>query len=261
MAITGAGSGIGRALAELAARRGAHLALADVDPKGLAETRERVSGSPGRVSTHVVDVADEAAVRTFAAAAVSAHGGVDVLVNNAGVALYGSVLEIASDEFAWLMNVNFWGVVYGVKAFLPALLQRPEAAIVNVSSLFGLWAPPGQSAYAASKFAVRGFGESLRGELLDTNVHVMTVHPAGIATAIARSARVAAAVDPAVAAARTKAFEERFLTIAPADAASAILDGLERKRDRLLIGREARRVDVLTRLLGPHAARLFARRV
>jgi short-subunit dehydrogenase len=258
--VTGASSGIGRALALILAREGALLALADRDERGLAETAQLVAAAGGSVTTRVVDVSDEAAVNAFAEAVVRERGGVDVLINNAGVGLYGSVLELTTAEMAWLMNVNFWGVVHGVKAFLPALLRRPEASIVNVSSLFGLWGPPGQSAYAASKFAVRGFSESLRGELMGTGVHVVTVHPAGIRTAIARSGRIAAAADPEVAAARTRAFDERFLTIPPETAAAAILNGIRRRRDRVLIGREAVRVDVLSRLLGPRAARMFNRR-
>jgi short-subunit dehydrogenase len=259
-AITGAGSGIGRALAVAMAREGALLALADRDADGLAETVRLVSGAGATASTHVVDVSDEAAVNAFAVDAVTEHGRVDVLVNNAGVALYGSVLELSTSEIAWLMNVNFWGVVHGVKAFLPGLLRRPEAAIVNLSSLFGLWGPPGQSAYAASKFAVRGFSESLRAELAGTGVHVVTVHPAGIRTAIARSSRIAAAADPAAAEAATRFFDRRFLVIPPETAAAAILRGIEKRRDRVLIGRDALRVDVLTRLLGPRASRLFNRR-
>jgi len=260
VAITGAGSGIGRALAVAVARKGAIPALADRDERSLTETSQLIAGSGAACSTHVVDVSEEASVNAFAAAVESEHGRVDAIVNNAGVALYGSVLELSTSEMAWLMNVNFWGVVHGVKAFLPALLRRPEATIVNLSSLFGLWGPPGQSAYAASKFAVRGFSESLRGELAGSGVHVVTVHPAGIRTSIARSSRVAAAADRAAAEAATRVFDERFLVIPPETAAAAILRGIEKRRDRVLIGADALRVDALTRLLGPRATRLFNRR-
>ncbi len=245
----------------MCAKKGAELALADVNARALHETLESLESAGRAHSTHVVDVSDERAVFGFAASVLERHGRVDVLVNNAGVALYGSVLEVSLDEFRWLMDVNFWGVVYGVKAFLPSLLERPEAAIVNLSSLFGLWGPPGQAPYSASKFAVRGFSESLRGELARTRVHVVTVHPAGVATKIARAGRVAAAADPAVAAARTESFDRHFLTMHPDQAAADIVDGLVRKRDRVLVGAEAVRVDLLSRLLGPHAARLFLRRM
>jgi short-subunit dehydrogenase len=170
------------------------------------------------------------------------------------------VQELATDEIAWLMNVNFWGVVYGAKAFLPALLAQPEACLVNVSSVFGLWGPPGQSAYAASKFAVRGFTESLRGELIGTNVHVLTVHPGGIRTAIARNARVARAADPDLAAETSKKFERRFLTTPPEALAAAVVDGIKRKRDRVVAGADAPQIDILTRLFPARAARWLSRR-
>lgn len=261
VALTGAASGIGRALALALAGRGAILALADRDAGGLAETARLAGADGATISTHAVDVADETAVTRYAAEVLAAYGHADVVINNAGVSIFGSVLELSTDEIRWLMEINFWGVVYGVKAFLPSLLRRPEAAIVNLSSLFGLYGPPGQSAYAASKFAVRGFSESLRGELTNTNVHVLTVHPAGIKTAIAQRGRVAAAADPVAAARMTKAFDERFLTIPAETAAAQILRALERTDDRLLIGGDAVRVDLLTRLLGPRALRIFNRRV
>ncbi|MDQ6944166.1 MAG: SDR family oxidoreductase, partial [Candidatus Eremiobacteraeota bacterium] len=172
--VTGAASGIGRALALALAREGTTLALADRDESGLHETALLIARAGGTASLHVVDVADEAAVNAFAQDVLREHGRVTVVANNAGVSIFGTVQELAIDEIAWLMNVNFWGVVYGTKAFLPALLAQPEACIVNTSSVFGLWGPPGQAAYAASKFAVRGFSESLRGELYGTNVHVLT---------------------------------------------------------------------------------------
>jgi len=260
VAITGAGSGIGRALARAISREGGIVALADRSEAGMAETARLVESAGGAATCFAVDVAEEAAVHAFRDAVLGDHGHVDALVNNAGVALYGSVLELTTAEMAWLMNVNFWGVVYGTKAFLPELLRRPEAAIVNLSSVFGLWGPPGQSAYAASKFAVRGFSESLRGELSGTRVHVVTVHPGGIDTAIARSGRVAAAADPARAEAATREFERRFLTIPPETAAAAIVAAIKRRRDRVLIGADAVRVDALTRALGPRGTRIINRR-
>ena len=221
----------------------------------------RLIASTDRVLQCVLDVADEAAVNAFARDVQSAYGAVDVLINNAGVAIYGSVMEVSTPELQWLMNINFYGVVYGVRAFLPMLLERPEATIVNMSSLFGLWGPPGQSAYSASKFAVRGYSESLRAELLRTNVRVVTVHPAGVATAIARSSRIAGSASAEAAEKESRAFEKFFLTMPPEEAAAIILRGIEHKHDRVLVGREAVRIDILNRLLGPRASRMFASRI
>ncbi len=255
-AVTGAGSGIGRALAVELARHGYALALADRDAAGLAQT-QRIVGDAADVSLHTVDVADKAAVDEFAAEVLRRHGRIDVLINNAGVSLAGSVAELAVDEIEWLMNINFWGTVYGVKAFLPALQRSQRATIVNLSSVFGLIGPPGQSAYAASKFAVRGFSESLREELRGS-VHVVTVHPGGIKTAIARSARIAAAADETLQRRRAAAFERHLLTQPPEKAAKLIVRGIHLRRDRVLIGADALRMDALARILGPRAARVVA---
>jgi NAD(P)-dependent dehydrogenase (short-subunit alcohol dehydrogenase family) len=259
--VTGAASGIGRALAMALAGEGMTLALADRDAAGLHETVDQVVHGGGRATPHAVDVADEAAVNAFAQGVLREHGRVDVLVNNAGVSIFGTVQELASDEIAWLMNINFWGVVHGTKAFLPALLAQPEACIVNVSSVFGLWAPPGQAAYAASKFAVRGFTESLRAELAGTNVHVVTVHPGGIKTAIARNARVARAADAVLAATLTKTFDERLLTTPPEEMAAAIVRGIKQRRDRVVAGKDAHRIEMLIRMFPTRAPRWFTQRV
>jgi NAD(P)-dependent dehydrogenase (short-subunit alcohol dehydrogenase family) len=259
--VTGAASGIGRALALALVHEGTTVALADRDEHGLRETVALVAGAGGVATVHVVDVADEAAVNALAQDVLREHGRVSVLVNNAGVSIFGTVQEVASDEIAWLMNVNFWGVVYGTKAFLPVLLAQPEACVVNVSSVFGLWAPPGQAAYAASKFAVRGFTEALRAELAGTNVHVVTVHPGGIKTAIARNARVARAADPVLAATMTKTFDERLLTTPPEEMAAAIVRGIKQRRDRVVAGKDANRIDVLIRMFPTRAPRWFTRRV
>jgi NAD(P)-dependent dehydrogenase (short-subunit alcohol dehydrogenase family) len=244
--VTGGGSGIGRALAQQLAGAGAALAIADVDEDGLAETAASVHGT-AEVSTHVLDVSDEAAVRDFAADVMARHRRVTLLINNAGVALHGRFEEIALDDFRWLMNINFWGVVYGVKYFLPALKQQPRAHIVNISSVFGLVAPAGQSAYSASKFAVRGFTEALRNELEGSNVFVSCVHPGGIRTAIARRARVGANA-PAGSREEAVARFERLTPNTAEYAAARILSGVERRETRILIGRDARQIDVLQRL-------------
>ena len=189
-AVTGAGSGIGRALARQLSAAGSALALADIDEKGLVETAGTLAGKGGAVSTHVVDVADEAGVSAFAEDVKSRHGRVTLLINNAGVALHGTFEEISLDDLRWLMAINFWGTVYGVKYFLPTLKQEPRSHIVNLSSVFGIVAPAGQAAYSASKFAVRGFTEALRHELEGSSVFVSCVHPGGIRTPIAERGRL-----------------------------------------------------------------------
>lgn len=259
-AITGAGSGIGRALAVALQREGVTLALADRDAEGLAETARLLGVGERRVSTHVVDVADRAAVDAFAADVLRRHGRITIVVNNAGVALSGSFAELAIDEIAWLFSVNFWGTVYVTRAFLPALVAQREAALVNLSSAFGLYGPPGQSAYAASKFAVRGFSESLRAELAGTAVHVCTVHPGGIKTAIARSSRIARGADAKAAAALAEKFERSFLTTPPEKAAAAIVRALKKRQPRVIVGNGARTIDIVTRLFPVRGPALFNRR-
>ncbi len=195
-AITGAGSGIGRALAAALVRRGAHLALSDIDDTGLAETVAACEGFGVSVTSRHVDVADRAAVYSWADQVVADHGRVNLVINNAGVALGATIESMSYDDFEWLMDINFWGVVYGSKAFLPHLKQSGEGHIVNLSSVFGLISVPSQSAYNAAKFAVRGFSDTLRMELEieHANVSVTTVHPGGIKTNIARNARMDASV-------------------------------------------------------------------
>src|SRR5215471_4989792 len=177
--VTGASSGIGRALAQRLAAAGSALALADIDEAGLQHTAQSLPKSNALVTTHVVDVAKEESVKSFAADVSAHHGRVTLLINNAGVALHGNFEEISLDDLRWLMDINFWGTVYGVKYFLPMLKREPRAHIVNLSSVFGIIAPAGQVPYAASKFAVRGFTEALRHELAPTNVCVSCVHPGG----------------------------------------------------------------------------------
>ncbi|MDX1696141.1 MAG: SDR family NAD(P)-dependent oxidoreductase, partial [Ketobacteraceae bacterium] len=189
-AITGAGSGIGRATALMLAEQGCHLALSDVDEKGLLETASQVSGV--RCTHHIVDVADREAVYAWANQVFQEHGRINIIMNNAGVGLGDTVEQMKYEDFEWLMNINFWGVVYGTKAFLPYLKQSGEGHIINVSSVFGLIGVPTQSAYNAAKFAVRGFTESLREELEieDACVSATSIHPGGIKTNIARNSRL-----------------------------------------------------------------------
>jgi len=258
--VTGAGSGIGRALARQLAQSGSALALADIDEAGLQQTVSSLSERGVQLSTHIVDVSDESAVKAFSADVAAKHGRVTLLINNAGVALHGGFQEISLDDLRWLMGINFWGVVYGVKYFMPLLKKEPRAHIVNISSVFGLVAPAGQSAYAASKFAVRGFTEALRHELEGSPVFVSCVHPGGIRTPIARRARLGANTPPG---SRDEAIArfDRLTPTMPDAAAARILQGVERREPRILIGRDARQIDLLQRLRPGTYWKTLARRV
>jgi NAD(P)-dependent dehydrogenase (short-subunit alcohol dehydrogenase family) len=245
--VTGAAGGIGRAVATSLATRGCHLALSDIDEVGLAETVRSVSSRGLRVSAHRLDVADAAAIAAFPEAVRAVHASVDVLVNNAGVALAGTFEQLSERDFEWLFDINFWGVVRMIRAFLPTLRKSDDARLVNLSSLFGLIAPPGQTAYSASKFAVRGFSESLRRELADTSVGVTVVHPGGVATSIAKSARM-----PAGATGEEVAREMRrwtHLLKLPAErAGETIVRGVERRQARIVVGNDAKLAAIIERI-------------
>jgi short-subunit dehydrogenase len=249
-AITGAASGIGRALALELAARGCDLALADRDEAGLqAVAAEIAKTASQKVSTHRIDVSEPAAIAVFAQAATSAHPGLNILVNNAGVALLGAFSEIDQAQMDWLMNINFWGVVHSTRAFLPHLARQHEAHIVNVSSIFGIVAPPGQTAYSAAKFAVRGFSEALRHELQMANspIKLSVVHPGGVLTNIVRNSRAGVGVTDN---ARRAESIERFDAVAkttPKAAALRIIQGIEKNQPRILIGNDARFMDLLQR--------------
>jgi NAD(P)-dependent dehydrogenase (short-subunit alcohol dehydrogenase family) len=253
--VTGAASGIGRALAVDLAKLGAQLALADVNSAGLEETRGMLGNAAAR--TYTVDVSKAAAVEDFARAMERDFGRAQLLVNNAGVALMGTLAEVSLEDMAWLMGINFWGVVHGCKFFLPLLQREKDAHIVNLSSIFGLIGPPGQTAYAASKFAVRGFSESLREELRETGVKVTSVHPAGIATPIAQAARAGRGVTTA---ARQEAEEyfKKVAVISPEEASSVIIKGILGNKNRVLIGTDAYRIDRMQRLFPARASAMFA---
>jgi len=245
--VTGAGSGMGRCLAQQLAAMGSSLALADVNEKGLDETVALLAGAKGKVTRHIVNVAEEAQVKAFAEEVAQQHGRVTVVFNNAGVALLGHFEEISLQDFRWLMDINFWGVVYGVTYFLPLLKREKRAHIVNTSSLLGFFGAAGQSAYCASKFAVRGFTESLHHELLGTNIGVTCVHPGFIRTAIAQSAREGARAGAKLRAESLARFEKVART-QPDAAASKILRGVEQRKARVLIGPDAYFVDIWQRL-------------
>ena len=251
--VTGAASGIGRALAIELAARGCDLALADRDEAGLqavaAEIGKAGAGSR-KVTIHRVDVSEPGQIADFAQAAVAAHPGLNIVINNAGVALMGRFDEIDQAQMDWLMNINFWGVVHATRAFLPHLARQREAHIVNLSSIFGIVSPPGQTAYAAAKFAVRGFSESLRHELqiAESPIKLSVVHPGGVATNIARNSRSGIGVTDNTR--RTEAIE-RFDAVArttPAAAAQRIIAGIENNQPRILIGGDARLLDLVQRL-------------
>src|SRR5260221_12523610 len=258
--VTGAGSGIGGGHAGPLAAAGSALALADIDEAGLQQTAASLMERGVKLTTHIVDVSDESAMQGFAKDVVAQHGRVTLLINNAGVALHGRFDEISLDDFRWLMGINFWGVVYGVKYFLPVLKKEPRAQIVNISSVFGIVAPAGQSAYSASKFAVRGFTEALRHELEGTSVFVSCVHPGGIRTPIARRARLGANTPPG---SRDEAVArvDRLTPTMPDAAAARILQGGEPCEPRHLIGRHPRQIDVLQRLRPGTYWKALARRL
>jgi butyryl-CoA dehydrogenase len=250
-AITGAGSGIGRALAKDLAGRGAHLALSDIDEVGLADTVGHCEGSGVKVTSQRLDVADRDAVYAWADQVVEDHGQVNLIFNNAGVALGATVEAMTYRDFEWLMNINFWGVVYGTKAFLPHLQASGAGHIVNISSVFGLISVPSQAAYNAAKFGVRGFTDALRMELEIANCGVSstTVHPGGVKTNIARNARM----DESVAALsggteRARREFDRVAMTSPEKAARQILAAVERDRRRVLIGPDAKLIDIVSRL-------------
>ena len=246
--VTGAAGGIGRAIATSLARRGCHLALADIDEAALAATADELAALGVRVSRHALDVSDPKAIAVLPERVSLEHPGIDILVNNAGVALGGTFEQIAETDFDWLLSINFWGVVRMTRAFLPLLHRSTEARLVNISSLFGLVAPPGQTAYCASKFAVRGFSESLRHELAGTKIGVTVVHPGGIATMIARNARVPrGTTSDEIEAGRKRA--AIFLRMPPAEAGEIIVRGVEQRKPRVLVGNDAKFAAFIERLL------------
>ena len=245
--VTGAASGIGRALCLQLANEGCQIAMADVDEEGLQESRRLLETNGMLCTTHIVDVADRHAVERFACGVEDAHGGAHLLINNAGVTLVEAAENIEYDDFEWLMNVNFWGVVYGSKAFLPLLRQQDEAHIVNISSLFGLMALPLQSAYNASKFAVRGFSEALKMELSTSPVQVSCVHPGGVKTQIAANARFGRTAPAGSRRKLTRTFDQKARTT-PQGAARTIIRGILRNKRRIIVGADASIADRVVRL-------------
>ena len=257
--ITGAGSGIGRALSLDLAGHGARLALSDVDETGLAETVRQVEAAGVReVRADRLDVADRGAFEAYADAVADHFGRVNVVVNNAGVALAGDLDDLDWSDMDWIMGINFWGVVHGTKFFLPHLVASGDGHVVNLSSLFGLVSMPGQSMYNAAKYAVRGLSEALREEMLIAGhpVGVTVVHPGGIKTAIARNARVSGREDKE---ATARFFDEKLAKMTPERAAEIIVKGVLGDKARVLVGLDAHALHHLAKLTGSRYQDLVAR--
>ena len=259
-AITGSGSGIGQATAIALAKEGCHLAISDISRESLDNTIELLAGYPVNISTHVVDVSDREAVYKYAEDTVATHGKVNLIMNNAGVGLGETVDNMSYENFEWLMNINFWGVIYGTKAFLPHLKQAGEGHIINISSVFGIISVPTQSAYNAAKFAVRGFTESLREELdiAGDAVSATCVHPGGVKTNIARNSRMGDMGSMSIGDKEDVAnmFEKIAMTT-PETAAKTILKGVRKNQRRILVGGDAIMLDTTQRLIPTGYQRLL----
>ncbi len=246
-AITGAASGIGQMLAVNLAARGCEVALSDVDMDGLGKTAALVKKQNGKASIHKVDVADRSQVENYAADVVKQHGRVDMIINNAGVALAQSIEDVTYKDFQWIFGINFWGVVYGSKAFLPYLKKQPEGHIVNISSVNGFITWPNNGPYCASKFAVKGFTEGLWQEMRHTNIRVSCVHPGGIKTNIARNARFYRSPGSKMTHEQTINTFDKIAGTSSDKAAQQIITGILKNKQRILIGPDAYILDVLTR--------------
>jgi NADP-dependent 3-hydroxy acid dehydrogenase YdfG len=256
-AVTGAGSGIGQALAVELGRSGASLAISDVDLEGLAKTEEQLKAIGAPVRSDRLDVTEREAFQVYADHINEHFGKVNQIYNNAGIAYTGDVDITAFKDIERVMDVDFWGVVNGTKAFLPHLVASGDGHVINISSLFGLLSVPGQAAYNSAKFAVRGFTEALRQEMVFNRepVKVTSIHPGGIKTAIARNGLTAEGVDPA---AQSKVFDKRLASTTPQRAAEIILDGVRKNKARVLVGQDAVVIDLLVRITGSNYQRLFA---
>lgn len=255
--VTGAGSGIGQALAIELGRSGAKLAISDVDVEGLAVTEERLKAIGAEVKTDRLDVTEREAFLLYADAVKEHFGKVNQIYNNAGIAFTGDVEVSQFKDIERVMDVDYWGVVNGTKAFLPHLIASGDGHVVNVSSLFGIFSVPGQAAYNSAKFAVRGFTEALRQEMIVAKhpVKVTCVHPGGIKTAIARNATTAEGLDQK---ALAESFDKKLANTMPQRAAKIILEAVRKNKARVLVGPDAKILDVIVRITGSGYQRLFA---
>ena len=246
--VTGAASGIGAACAKALAAEGAYVVMTDVRSDMIEITMQEITEAGGKGETHIIDVSDRDAMFALADQVEKQHGGADVILNNAGVAHGAPVAEMTMDNFNWVMDIDFWGVVYGTQAFLPHMMARKTGYIANVSSIFGLIGVPSQSAYNAAKFGVLGFTEALRHEMADENIGVSTICPGGINTNIVRHARLAQ--GPNAEAEREEAIVQfqQLTRTQPDQAAQIILNGMRKNKPRILIGPDARLVDIIRRI-------------
>lgn len=247
-AVTGAASGIGRMLAVNLAREGCHLAISDIDKKGLKETEKMLKDSGVKVTSHIVDVSKRSMVEKYAKDVVKEHGQVDIIINNAGVSVVESVEDVSYTDFEWVIGINFWGVVYGTKAFLPYLMKRPEANIVNISSINGMVTFPHNGPYNVSKYAVKGFNETLLQELKGTPVRIISVHPGGIDTNIAVNARFRKAANPDLDRDATVAAFGKVASNSPDRAARIIISGIKKNKYQVMVGIDSRVMNFFKRL-------------
>lgn len=254
--VTGAGSGIGQALAIELARSGAKVAISDVDTEGLAQTEEQLKAIGAPVKADRLDVTEREAFLAYADEVAEHFGKVNQIYNNAGIAFTGDIEVSQFKDIERVMDVDFWGVVNGTKAFLPHVIASGDGHVINISSVFGLFSVPGQAAYNSAKFAVRGFTEALRQEMVLARhpVAVTTVHPGGIKTAIARNATAAEGLDSEQLA---KLFDKRLARTSPQRAAEVILDAVRKKKARVLVGTDAKLLDMMVRFAGPYYQQLF----
>jgi len=256
-AVTGAGSGIGQALAIELARSGASVAISDVDTEGLAATEERLKAIGAPVKADRLDVTEREAFELYADAVKEHFGKVNQIYNNAGIAFTGEIEVSQFKDIEKVMDVDFWGVVNGTKVFLPHLIESGDGHIINISSVFGLFSVPGQAAYNAAKFAVRGFTEALRQEMTAAGhpVKVTTVHPGGIKTNIARNMTAAEGIDKDE---LVQTFDKKLANTTPQKAAQIILDGVRKNKARVLVGPDAKALDLIVRVTGSGYQRLFS---
>ena len=255
--VSGAASGIGAACARELAQRGAQVVMTDIRADMLGETQKSIEEAGGRGESHIVDAADRDAVFALADKVMARHGQVDLVLNNAGVAYVSTVADMQLDDFNWLMDINFWGVVHGTQAFLPHMLQRGSGYIANVSSVFGLFSVPTQAAYNAAKFAVLGFTDALRHEMADSNIGVSCIHPGGIKTNIVRHARFGQGPDMEERQQEAIASFEKMTPTTPDKATKIILRGIGKRKARILIGLDAVYFDLARRLFPTHYLRLL----
>ncbi len=254
--VTGAGSGIGQATSILLAKEGCHLAIADINEDGLNQTLRQIKGSDCNVSSHLLDVSDVDAMSAFSESVIKTHGEVHLLINNAGVATSDLVLDGSLKDFKWLMDINFWGVIYGCHLFLPYMVKSDRAHIVNVSSIFGLAGIPSQSPYCSSKFAVRGFTESLRSELMGTHVTVSCVHPGGVDTNIERNSRHRKSFNGVSHEQMIEEFKNKTVN-SPENAAKILLKGIKANKEKIFIGWDSKFIDILTRFFPVFYSRIL----